>query len=64
MVHIETEAYTEINKREAQMRQSQRSHPGKKMTVDAKICKHVAAGGWCNKKHQRCPLLNLLFINQ
>jgi len=64
MVHSDTEAYTEVNKGESQLRQSQRTHPGKKMNADAKICKHAAPGGWCNKKHQRCPLLTLLFINQ
>jgi len=64
MIHSDAEVYTEKSKRELGIRPARRSHPGKKNNADVKICNHLAPGGWCGKKHQRCPLLNLLFINQ
>ena len=64
MIPSDAEVYTETGKRELWVRPARRSHPGKKINADVKICKHLAPGGWCSKKHQRCPLLNLLFINQ
>ena len=64
MIHSNADVYAETGKRELWVRSAQRSHPGKKNNADVKICKHLAQGDWCSKKHQRCPLLNLLFINQ
>jgi len=64
MTHSDAEVYTETGKKELWIRPAPRSHPGKKINADVKTCKNFAPGGWCNKKHQRCPLLNLLFINQ
>jgi hypothetical protein len=64
MILSDAEVDTETSKRELGVRPARRGHPGKKINPDVKICKHLAPGGWCSKKHQRCPLLNLLFINQ
>ena len=64
MIQSDSEVYTETGNRELSVRPAQRSDPGKKINANVKTCKNFAPGGWCNKKHQRCPLLNLLFINQ
>jgi hypothetical protein len=64
MIAGDAEVYTETSKRDLWARPAQKAHPGKKNNADVKICKHLAPGGWCSKKHQRCPLLNILFINQ
>ena len=64
MIPSDAEVYSETGKRELGVRTDRRIHPGKKINVDVKICNHLVPGGWCSKKQQRCPLLNLLFINQ
>jgi hypothetical protein len=58
------EVYTETGKKELGLRPAPKSHPRKRIDAEAKICKHLVTAGWCNKKHDRCPLMNLLFINQ
>jgi len=63
MIRSDVEVYRETGKRELWVRPAPQNHPGKKMSADVKICKHLAPGGWCSKKHQRCPLPDL-FINQ
>jgi hypothetical protein len=63
MIRSDAEVYAETGKRESWVAPARKNHPGKKINGDVKICKHLAAGGWCSKKNQRCPLLNL-FINQ
>jgi hypothetical protein len=63
MIRSDAEVYTETGKRELWAMPARKSHPGKKINADIKICKHLATGGRCSKKQQRCPLLNL-FINQ
>jgi len=64
MIRSDAQFYTETGKRELPKRLTQASHPGEKNNVEIKTCKHLANDGWCNKKHQHCPLMNLLFINQ
>ena len=64
MIPADAEVYTQTGKREFGLRPDQRSHPGNKINAGVKICNHLAPDGRCSKKHQRCPLLNLLFINQ
>jgi len=51
-------------KRELPKRMVRGSGPEKRNNVNAMTCKHVTPGGWCNKKQQHCPFLNVLFINQ
>ena len=63
MIRSDAEVYTETGKRELSVRTARKSRPGQKMNAGVNTCKHLAPGGWCSKKHQRCPLLNL-FINQ
>jgi hypothetical protein len=63
MTRSESEIYTETGKKELPATLTQR-HADKKNNGEIKICKHALPDGWCNKKHQRCPLLNLQFINQ
>ena len=64
MIPAGAEVYTQTGKRKSGLRPDRGSHSGRKINPDVKTCKHLAPGGWCSKKHQRCPLLNLLFINQ
>ncbi len=59
----DAQVYTERG-RELWVRPAQGSDPGKKTDTRDKICKHLAPGGLCSKKNDRCPLMNLLFINQ
>ncbi|HEV8506375.1 MAG TPA: hypothetical protein VGQ53_13280 [Chitinophagaceae bacterium] len=63
MTRNDAEVYTETGKKERSKRLARAGSLSKK-GVEVKICKHVTPGGWCNKKRQRCPLLDLLFINQ
>jgi len=53
----------ETGKKELPLKRSQAT-PADKRDHTAKACKHMAHGGWCDKKHQRCPLFNSIFINQ
>jgi hypothetical protein len=53
----------ETGKRELPLKRPQVNHADKKIHA-TKNCRHMTPGGWCNKKHQRCPLSDLLFINQ
>jgi hypothetical protein len=62
MTRNDAEVYTETGKRELPKRLAREGSLNKR-GVEVKTCKHVTPGGWCGKKHQRCPLLNLLFIN-
>ncbi len=63
MARSDVEAYTETGKKELPKRLAQGNYPDKKTNIGAKTCKHITPGGWCSKKHQRCPLLNRSFIN-
>jgi len=63
MTRTDVELYTETGKAELPRRTGQGNYPDRKTNVATKICKHRSPGGWCGKKHQRCPLLNLSFIN-
>jgi len=63
MTRSDGEIYTDTGKRKLPTRVAQ-EHADRKNDGEIKICKHASPGGWCNKKHQRCPLLNLLFVNQ
>lgn len=59
----DAEVYTET-RRELWVRPAPGSHPGKKTAAGVNICKHLAPGGLCSKKNDRCPLMNLVFTNQ
>jgi hypothetical protein len=59
----DAEVYTETS-RELWVRPVPGNHPNKKTDTGVKTCKHLAPGGLCRKKNDRCPLMNLLFINQ
>jgi len=53
----------ETGRKESPTKRSPVTHTDKK-DYAAKTCKHIAPGGWCNKKQQRCLLWDLQFINQ
>lgn len=63
MIRSDNQVYTRAGRTDLALGQAQGSHD-KKNNAGAKTCKHLLTGGWCDKKHQRCPLLHLLFINQ
>jgi hypothetical protein len=63
MIRSATEAYSETGKRELPLKRSHVTHADKKIHDAGKNCRHLSPGGWCSKKNQRCPLLNLT-INQ
>ena len=63
MTRNDAEIYTGTAKREL-LEGPARQVSSNKKSVGTKICKHVTHGGWCAKKHQRCRLLDLTFINQ
>jgi len=62
MIQSTTEVL-EAGKREPPLKRPSGTNADKK-NREQKTCKHMAPGGWCNKKQQRCPLLDLHFINQ
>jgi len=62
MTRNDAEIYTETGKGELPKRLARER--SMKKGAEVKTCKHATPGGWCSKKHQRCPLLNLQFINQ
>jgi hypothetical protein len=62
MIQSTTEVL-DAGKRELTWKRSPRANADKK-NLEQKTCKHLAPGGWCSKKQQRCPLLDLHFINQ
>jgi len=63
MTHNDVAGYRETSKRELPKNLTGGNYSGKKTNIEAKVCKHLSTAGWCSKKHQRCPLLNLTFIN-